>query len=70
MEEAALTFAFAMLVIFGIIVRFVLPITLIIIGAQQTRKNRTGGKILFIVGIIYLVISVACYIRSIIMHGA
>ncbi len=59
MEEAALTLAFIILAVFGIIIRLLLPVTLIIIGAKRTRKNRAGGKPLFIGGIIYLMISVA-----------
>ena len=69
MEEAFLTLAFTILALFGIIIRLLLPLALIIIGAKRMRKNKSGGKPLFIVGIIYLMISVAYFIYSAIMYG-
>ena len=69
MEEAFLTLAFTVLALFGIIIRLLLPLALIIIGAKRMRKNKAGGKPLFIGGIIYLTISVAYFIYSAIMYG-
>lgn len=64
MEESTLTIAFFMLVVFGILIRVVLPLALIVIGALHTKKNKRSGKPLLCVGILILIISVAYYIYS------
>ena len=70
MEDAIMTFAFALLALIGLIIRVIIPLVLIIIGAVQLKKNnKKVGKALLIIGIIYLVVSVAYFIYSGIVYG-
>ena len=70
MEDAIMTFAFALLALIGLIIRVIIPLVLIIIGAVQLKKNnKKVGKTLLIIGIIYLVVSVAYFIYSGIVYG-
>ena len=55
--------------ILGVTIRLLLPVALIIIGAIRMRKNKAGGKPLLIIGIIYLLISMAYFVYSAIMYG-
>lgn len=70
MEDAIMIFAFALLALIGLIIRVIIPLVLIIMGEVQLKKNNTKvGKTLLIIGIIYLVVSVAYFIYSGIVYG-
>ena len=70
MEDVIMTFAFGLLALIGLIIRVIIPLVLIIIGAVQLKKNNKKlGKILLIIGIIYLILSIAYFIYSGIVYG-
>lgn len=58
MNEAIMTVCFFLLAAFGIIIRAVLPITIIIIGLFWIKKNKKSGKMLLGIGIGYLIGSI------------
>jgi hypothetical protein len=58
MNEAIMTVCFFLLAAFGIIIRAVLPITIIIIGLFWIKKNKKSGKKLLGIGIGYLIGSI------------
>ena len=64
MDEALLTRAFLALAIIGIFLRLVLPLVLIVMGIIRIRKNNESGKVLLIVGSVYLLISIALFVYS------
>lgn len=69
MEEAIMTFSFVMLALLGLVIRLVIPVSLIIIGIIQLKKNKKLGKILLILGSIYLLASIGYFIYSAIVYG-
>lgn len=69
MEEAGLTLAFLILLIVLIMIRIVLPIAMIVVGAVQIKKNGGMGKPLLIVGSLWLALSISFYIYSGIKYG-
>lgn len=69
MDEALLTLAFAALAAIGLFVRLILPLVLILMGIIRIRKNNKNGKILLLVGCIYLLISIGIFVYSAVKYG-
>lgn len=69
MDEALLTLAFLALATIGIFLRLVLPLVLIVMGIIRIRKNNESGKVLLIVGSVYLLISMALFVYSGVKYG-
>lgn len=69
MEDVIMTFAFLLIAVLGIIIRLVIPTALIIIGIFGIKNNKNYGKVLLIIGLIYLFISIAYFVYSGIKYG-
>ena len=69
MEDIVMTFAFLIIAIIAITIRFVIPILLFVIGLMRTRKGKKYGNILMIIGFTYLVISIIVFLISIFKYG-
>jgi len=69
MDEALLTLAFFALAAIGIFIRLVLPLVLIVMGIIRIKKNNKSGKVLLIVGSVYLLISIAFFVYSGVKYG-
>ena len=69
MDEALLTLTFLALATIGIFLRLVLPLVQIVMGIIRIRKNNESGKVLLIVGSVYLLISIALFVYSGVKYG-
>ena len=69
MKDFILTFAFLLFAFFMVFIRFLLPSFILVLGLRKTRNNEKYGKLVLILGTIYLFASVIIFIFSMFRYG-
>jgi len=69
MDELILDICFILLALYLLFITYVIPTILIIVGIVLNKKKNKAGKVLIIIGLIYLLISIVRTIFSILIYG-
>lgn len=69
MDELILDICFILLALYLLFITFVIPIILIIVGIVLNKKKNKAGKVLIIIGLIYILMNIVRTIFSIILYG-
>jgi len=69
MENLLMGIAFVYIVIAAVLIRFIIPSVLVVVGTIRMRSDKRNGGFVLAVGIIYLIVSMALYVYSYEKYG-